>query len=40
MYDVARVTPGEIAEVSAFILSRPRHLAINEVLLRPADQLG
>lgn len=40
MYDVARVTPGEIAEVIAFILSRPRHLAINEVLLRPADQLG
>lgn len=39
-YDTAAVKPGEIAEVIAFVLSRPRHLAINEVLLRPADQIG
>lgn len=39
-YDRATVKPGEIAEVIAFVLSRPRHLAINEILLRPADQLG
>lgn len=39
-YDRARVKPEEVAEVIAFVLSRPRHLAINEVLLRPADQLG
>lgn len=39
-YDVATVKPEEIAEVIAFVLSRPRHLVINEVLLRPADQLG
>ncbi|WP_454050106.1 SDR family oxidoreductase [Cellulomonas sp. Marseille-Q8402] len=39
-YDVATVTPEDIAEVIAFVLARPRHLAINEVLLRPADQLG
>ncbi len=39
-YDVATVKPEEIAEVTAFVLSRPRHLAIHEVLLRPADQLG
>ncbi len=39
-YDVAAVKPEEIAEVISFVLSRPRHLAINEVLLRPADQLG
>ncbi len=39
-YDVATVKPEEIAEVIAFVLSRPRHLAIHEVLLRPADQLG
>ncbi len=37
-YDAARVKPEEIAEVIAFVLSRPRHLVINEVLLRPADQ--
>lgn len=39
-YDTAAVRPEEIAEVIAFVLSRPRHLAINEVLLRPSDQLG
>lgn len=39
-YDVAAVKPEEVAEVIAFVLSRPRHLVINEVLLRPADQLG
>ncbi|WP_435278792.1 aldo/keto reductase [Rhodococcus yananensis] len=39
-YDQATVKPEEIAEVIAFVLSRPRHLAINEVLLRPADQVG
>jgi len=39
-YDVATVKPEEIAEVIAFALSRPRHLAINEILLRPAGQLG
>lgn len=39
-YDVATVKPEEIAEVIAFVLSRPRHLAIHEILLRPADQLG
>ncbi len=39
-YDVATVQPEEIAEVIAFVLSRPRHLVINEVLLRPAGQLG
>lgn len=39
-YAAATVKPEEVAEVIAFVLSRPRHLAINEVLLRPADQLG
>ena len=39
MYDQAEVTAADIAEVIAFTLSRPRHLAINEVLLRPAGQV-
>ncbi|MEU2199296.1 SDR family oxidoreductase [Isoptericola sp. NPDC019482] len=39
-YDRATVQPEEVAEIIAFALSRPRHLAINEILLRPADQLG
>ncbi|XKH57803.1 SDR family oxidoreductase [Citricoccus nitrophenolicus] len=39
LYDKATVTPEDIAEVIAFTLSRPRHMAINEILLRPADQI-
>jgi NADP-dependent 3-hydroxy acid dehydrogenase YdfG len=39
LYDQAEVTAGDIAEIIAFTLSRPRHLAINEILLRPAGQL-
>jgi NADP-dependent 3-hydroxy acid dehydrogenase YdfG len=39
-YDQATVKPEEVAEIITFVLTRPRHLAINEILLRPADQLG
>ena len=38
LYDKAEVTADDIAEIITFILSRPRRLAINEVLLRPAGQ--
>lgn len=38
MYGKATVTPEDIADVIAFAIARPRHLAINEILLRPADQ--
>lgn len=38
LYDQAEVTAGDVAEIIAFVLSRPRRLAINEVLLRPAGQ--
>ena len=38
LYDVAEVTAEDIAEVITFALARPRHLAINEILLRPAGQ--
>jgi NADP-dependent 3-hydroxy acid dehydrogenase YdfG len=38
LYHQALVTAEDIAEVIAFTLARPRHLAINEILLRPADQ--
>lgn len=37
-YAAATVQPEDIAEVITFVLSRPRHLAINEILLRPASQ--
>src|SRR4051812_390462 len=39
LYDKAEVSADDIAEIIAFILSRPRHLAINEVLVRPAGQV-
>jgi NADP-dependent 3-hydroxy acid dehydrogenase YdfG len=38
MYDKAEVTAEDVAEIIAFTLSRPRRLAINEILLRPAGQ--
>jgi NADP-dependent 3-hydroxy acid dehydrogenase YdfG len=38
LYSQAGVTAEDIAEVIAFALIRPRHLAINEILLRPAVQ--
>ena len=39
LYSQAQVTAGDVAEVIMFVFNRPRHLAINEVLLRPAGQL-
>lgn len=38
-YSHATVTAGDIAEVIVFALTRPRHLAINEILVRPAGQV-
>ena len=38
LYDGAEVTAGDIAEIIAFALSRPRHLALHEILVRPAGQ--
>ncbi|KXO91266.1 SDR family oxidoreductase [Tsukamurella pseudospumae] len=37
-YDAASVKPDEVAEIIAFALARPRHLSINEILLRPTTQ--
>lgn len=39
-YDAVQVTADDVAEVIAFAVTRPRHFAINEVLVRPANQLG
>ena len=38
LYGQAEVTADDVAQVIAFVISRPRRLAINEVLLRPAAQ--
>ena len=38
LYSQIEVTADDIAEVIAFVIARPRRLAIHEVLLRPAGQ--
>ncbi|WP_438352674.1 SDR family oxidoreductase [Microbacterium sp. CJ88] len=38
LYSQVEVTADDIAEVIAFAVERPRRLAINEILLRPAGQ--
>ena len=35
---VERLHAADVAEVVAFVTSRPRHVAINEVLVRPTEQ--
>ncbi len=36
LYNTVQVIPEGIAEVIGFAVNRPRHLAIYEILLRPA----
>jgi NADP-dependent 3-hydroxy acid dehydrogenase YdfG len=36
--DIERLESADIAETIAFIVTRPRHVAINEVLIRPTQQ--
>ncbi|MGA7986994.1 MAG: SDR family NAD(P)-dependent oxidoreductase [Candidatus Dormiibacterota bacterium] len=36
---IERLQSADIADVIAFIVSRPRHMAVNEVLVRPTDQV-
>jgi NADP-dependent 3-hydroxy acid dehydrogenase YdfG len=38
VYSRVEVTAEDVAEVIAFVVSRPKRLAIHEVLLRPAGQ--
>ena len=33
-----RMTADDIAEAIDFVVTRPRHVAINEVLIRPTEQ--
>lgn len=35
---MTRLEAQDIAEVIAFVVTRPRHVAVNEVLVRPTDQ--
>jgi NADP-dependent 3-hydroxy acid dehydrogenase YdfG len=38
LYDTTAITADDIAEIIAFAVSRPRHVALNEILVRPAAQ--
>ena len=37
-YETVPVTAEDVAEVIAFAVTRPRHLTLNEILLRPTNQ--
>jgi NADP-dependent 3-hydroxy acid dehydrogenase YdfG len=37
---IQRMEAGDIAETVEFIVTRPRHVAVNEVLIRPTEQEG
>jgi NADP-dependent 3-hydroxy acid dehydrogenase YdfG len=36
---IERLAAEDIADAIAYIVSRPRHVAINEVLVRPTEQV-
>lgn len=38
MYKELAITAGDIAEVIAFAVTRPRRMTINEILVRPTAQ--
>ena len=38
--DIERLQAGDIADAVAYIVTRPRHVAINELLIRPTEQEG
>ena len=37
-YDTTAITAEDIAEIIAFAVGRPRHVALNEILVRPSAQ--
>jgi NADP-dependent 3-hydroxy acid dehydrogenase YdfG len=37
---VERLEADDIADAIAYIVTRPRHVAINEILVRPTEQEG
>ena len=36
--DMERLEAPDIADAIAYVVTRPRHVAINEVLIRPTEQ--
>jgi NADP-dependent 3-hydroxy acid dehydrogenase YdfG len=37
---IDRLEAGDIADAIAYVVTRPRHVAINELLIRPTEQEG
>ena len=35
---IERLTAGDIADSIEYIVTRPRHVAVNEIMIRPAQQ--
>jgi NADP-dependent 3-hydroxy acid dehydrogenase YdfG len=40
LMDIERLAAVDIADAIAYIVSRPRHVAVNELLIRPTEQEG
>ncbi|HVX19156.1 MAG TPA: hypothetical protein VHA73_14085 [Acidimicrobiales bacterium] len=38
--NVERLAATDIADAITFVVTRPRHMAVNEVLIRPTEQQG
>ena len=38
--DIERLEADDIADAISYIVTRPRHVAINEILVRPTEQEG
>ncbi len=38
--DIERLQASDIAEAIAYMVTRPRHMALNEMLIRPTEQTG
>jgi NADP-dependent 3-hydroxy acid dehydrogenase YdfG len=36
--DVERMSADDIADAIEYVVTRPRHVAINEILIRPTEQ--
>ena len=39
-YEATAISAGDVAEIIAFAVSRPRSVSLNEILVRPTAQSG
>lgn len=38
--DVERLQADDVADAIAYTVTRPRHVSLNEILIRPTEQVG